>query len=264
MLELSWFSSDAKGMILTEDSARLLDAANTPTNVTLDAGNTLAQAACKALRIDIIRGVRSPGERLRIEKLKTIYNVGPTPLREALQMLAADQLVLAEGNRGFTVAPLDLHEFADLNRARTAVETAAMRLSIAGGGTEWEAGVVAAGYVMKKEDAALLKAQDGVTDAWEHANSAFHTAIVSACGSRWLLRVRRGLHDQCERYRRASVYRKRGERDLNAEHQAITDAALARNTDLACELTERHFALTASMLSEATSGLGAHRNASAG
>lgn len=264
MLELSAFSSDVRGNTLTESSAARHDPADRPTSVTLDGGNTLAQAACKALRVDIIRGVRSPGERLRIEKLKTIYNVGPTPLREALQMLAADQLVLAEGNRGFTVAPLDLKEFEDLNRARTAVETAALRLSIADGGTDWEAGVVAASYVMKKEDAALLQAQDGVTDAWEQANSAFHTAIVSACGSRWLLRVRRGLHDQCERYRRASVYRKRGERDLNAEHQAIADAALARNVDLACELTERHFALTASLLSDATSGLGVHRSASTG
>ncbi len=249
---------------MTENSARQLDRDCSPTHVTLDAGNTLAQAACKALRVDIIRGVRRPGERLRIEKLKTIYNVGPTPLREALQMLAADQLVLAEGNRGFTVAPLDLNEFEDLNRARIAVETAALRLSITQGGTDWEAGIVAASYVMKKEDAALLQAQDGVIDAWEQANSAFHTAIVSACGSRWLLRVRGGLHDQCERYRRASVYRKLGERDLNAEHQAIADAALARNVDLACELTERHFGLTASLLSDATSGLGTDPGASTG
>ena len=107
------------------------------------------------MRIDIIRGVRAPGERLRIEKLKTIYNVGPTPLREALQMLVADQLVLTEGNRGFTVAPLDFEEFEDLNIARTAIELAALRLSIEKGDTEWEAGVVAASYLMKKQDAAL-------------------------------------------------------------------------------------------------------------
>ena len=77
------------------------------TSVWVDTGETLAQAAYRALREDIIRGTRPPRERLRIEKLKALYHVGPTPLREALQMLAAEQLVTATGNRGFTVAPLD-------------------------------------------------------------------------------------------------------------------------------------------------------------
>ena len=229
------------------------DVARTSGRVEIDTGETLAQAAYRTLRIDIIRGMRAPGERLRIEKLKTIYNVGPTPLREALQMLAADQLVVSEGNRGFTVAELDLGEFNDLNLARTAIEKSALRLSIAAGDDNWEAGVVAASYLMKKEDIALAISRGEVTDGWESANAAFHTAMVVACGSRWLLRLRLGLQDQCERYRRASVFREHGERDLTAEHQAISDAVLARDVNLACTLTERHFALTASSLSEAIS-----------
>jgi DNA-binding GntR family transcriptional regulator len=212
-------------------------------------GETLANAAYRALRADIIKGARAPGERLRIEKLKIIYGFGPTPLREALQMLAADQLVLAEGHRGFSVTELDLDDFRDLNVARTAVEREALRLAIANGDDAWEAGIVAAGYLMAKEDAVL--SADGVTDRWEAANTAFHTAMVAACGSRWLLNVRAGLHDQCARYRRASVFQKRGERDLGAEHRAIAEAVLARDADRACALTERHFALTASALSKA-------------
>ncbi|MFT6773615.1 MAG: GntR family carbon starvation induced transcriptional regulator [Paracoccaceae bacterium] len=219
-------------------------------DVRLDEGQTLAQAAYRALRIDIIRGVRPPGERLRIEKLKSIYNVGPTPLREALQMLSADQLVLAEGNRGFTVAPLDFVAFGDLNTARTAVETAALRLSVVHGDEAWEAGVVAASYIMRKEDAALAPSALAVPDSWERANAGFHAAMVAGCGSQWLLRIRADLHDQCERYRRASVYQKIGQRNLSAEHGAIAAAVLVRDADLACKLTARHFALTASSLSD--------------
>jgi DNA-binding GntR family transcriptional regulator len=216
-----------------------------------DIGETLASVAYRALRADIIKGARAPGERLQIEKLKAIYGFGPTPLREALQMLAADQLVLAEGHRGFSVTQLDLDEFRDLNVARTSIETAALRLAIARGDDAWEAGIVAAGYLMGKEDGALSATADRVTDRWEAANTAFHTAMVAACGSRWLLKLRAGLHDQCARYRRVSVYQKRAERDLAAEHRAIADAVLARDADLACDLTERHFTLTASSLSEA-------------
>lgn len=211
-------------------------------------GQTLAQAAYQALRTDIVRGVRLPRERLRIEKLKALYKVGPTPLREALQMLVADQLVVAEGNRGFSVAPLDFDEFEDLNIARTAVEIAALRRSIEQGDAEWEARVVGASYLMHRQDTALLDATEGVPDTWEAANTAFHTALVSACGSRWLLKVRAGLNDQCVRYRRAAVYQRRGERDLRAEHRAISEAVLDRDTERACALTTAHFALTATDL----------------
>lgn len=211
-------------------------------------GMTLADAAYERLRRDIIIGARAPGERLRIEKLKTIYAIGPTPLREAMQKLAQDGLVVFEGNRGFAVAPLDPVEFEDLNTARTVLEKEALRLSILHGRQDWEARVVAAAYIMAKEDDALTEAPDELPDSWEHANKELHAALVSACGSNWLLKIRTGLHDLCERYRRASVYMKMGARDLRSEHQAIVEAALARDADRACSLLEEHFALTASTL----------------
>ena len=214
-------------------------------------GETLVDAAYRGLRHDILDGTRPPGERLRIEKLKAIYGIGPTPLREALQKLAQDGLVAVEGNRGFTVAPLDPAEFADLNLARTVVEREALRLSIARGDDAWEARVVAASYIMAKEDAALATLPDRVPDSWERANTEFHLALVSACGSSWLLRMRAGLHDHCERFRRASVHLKSGSRDLGSEHAEIARAALARDADRAVALTERHFARTAAVLSEA-------------
>lgn len=214
-----------------------------------EAGETLTEAAYRAIRHDIIRGIRAPGERLRIEKLRQLYDIGPTPLREALQKLSAEQLVLSEGNRGFTVAPLDFDEFFDLNIARTDVEMAALRRSIAGGDPSWEARVVAASYIMAKEDAALGSAGGVVPDSWEEANAAFHSALVSACGSAWLLRVRSGLQDLCERYRRASVRGRGGARHLGEEHAAISQAVLARDTERACELLRRHFETTAQDLS---------------
>ncbi|MGS4946532.1 GntR family transcriptional regulator [Meridianimarinicoccus sp. RP-17] len=213
-------------------------------------GETLVDTAYRGLRHDIIAGIRPPRERLRIERLKALYGIGPTPLREALQKLAQDGLVVTEGNRGFRVAPLDPAEFADLNTARTAIEKEALRLSIAHGGNDWEARVVAASYIMAKEDAALSAASGAVPDSWERANTEFHAALVAACGSRWLLRVRAGLHDHCARFRRASVYQRLGSRDLGAEHAAISRAALDRDAERVCDLVERHFALTAAILEE--------------
>ncbi len=201
---------------------------------------TLADAAWSKLRHDIVSGVRRPGERLRIDRLRQLYGIGPSPLREALQRLSSEGLVLAEGNRGFTVTPLDPEEFADLTRARIAIERESLRLSLSNGGSAWEAEVVSATYLMAKADREISPG----TDEWEQANTAFHRAMVSACGTLWLLRVRDGLHTLAERYRRASVESSRSQRDLGAEHKAISEAVLRRDIESACNLTAAHYGKT--------------------
>ena len=215
-----------------------------------DAGGdaTLVEQAVARLRKDIIAGVRAPGERLRIERLRGLYGIGPSPLREALQRLAADGMVIAASNRGFRVAPLDAAEFLDLNRARIAIETAALRLSIAEGSEEWEAQVVAAAWSLEKLDILLAEGTLQDFDRWEQMNGRFHDSLVDACGSRWLLRHRKMLQAQCERYRRASVYQDRFGRNLLEEHRAIARAVLDRDADRACDLITGHFVRTADTL----------------
>ncbi|WP_299359668.1 FCD domain-containing protein [uncultured Paracoccus sp.] len=209
---------------------------------------SLVEQAHTLLRRDIVSGERAPGEKLRIERLRAIYGIGPSPLREALQRLAADQLVILNSNRGFQVAPLDPEEFRDLNRARIALETAALRLSIEHGGEEWEAGIVAAAYSLEKQDRLLLTGEMQDFEQWEQLNARFHTALVAACGSRWLLKQRGVLQEQCERYRRASVYHARLERNLLDEHRDLARATLARETETACRLVTEHFDKTGQSL----------------
>lgn len=213
-----------------------------------DTGMTLTDAAYRQLRTDIIAGVRPPAERLRIERLSRIYAVGPTPLREALQRLAADSLVIATGNRGFAVAPLEAAEFEDLNTARTAIELQMLRMAIEKGDAVWESRVVAAAYRLGKLDARIRSDDHESLSEWETANREFHFATVSACGSKWLLNVRGLLHDQCDRYRRASVDLKRHERNLAEEHRQIADAVVERDADRASKLVAEHFERTTRIL----------------
>ena len=166
-------------------------------DISVSKHESMAQLAYRIIRADIISGARPPGERLRIEMLKTIYDIGPTPLREALQKLSTEGLVLALEKRGFMVSPLDLDEFSDLNIARIEIEKVALSRSIALGDRQWESRVVAATYLMNKEDAALLASGNGVSDAWEAANAEFHATMIAACGSKWLLQMRDHLQDMC-------------------------------------------------------------------
>ena len=218
-------------------------------DISVSKHESMAQRAYRIIRADIISGARPPGERLRIEMLKTIYDIGPTPLREALQKLSTEGLVLALEKRGFMVSPLDLDEFSDLNIARIEIEKVALSRSIALGDRQWESRVVAATYLMNKEDAALLASGNGVSDAWEAANAEFHATMIAACGSKWLLQMRNHLQDMCERYRRSSISQSirktgNGKRDVSKEHAAISNAVLARDARLACQLTESHYMKT--------------------
>ena len=57
-------------------------------------------------------------------------------------------------------------------------------------------------------------------------HNRFHVALVAACGSEWLLRFRRTLLEQSERYRRLALMNRDMDRDLEAEHLALMTATL--------------------------------------
>jgi GntR family transcriptional regulator, carbon starvation induced regulator len=196
-----------------------------------------------ALQADIISGKRKPGEFLRIDRISRLYGVGPTPLRETLQRLTGEGMVIAHGGRGFQVAALSVEEFVDLNTARTAIELAALRLSIQHGTEDWEGRVVAAGYILQKWDKQIQGAADGLIDRWENANSEFHAALISGCPSVWLLRTLDGLRTKCERYRRATMIGAGYpfHRDVAREHAEMLEAVLARDVDRSCKVLTAHY-----------------------
>lgn len=210
------------------------------------AEGSAVEAVYKWLKNDIVSGVRPANELLRIDKMRRIYGVGPTPLRETLQRLTAEGLVIAREGRGFQVAPLTVDEFEDLNVARTEIELAALRLSIEHGAESWEAEVVAATYMLEKADAQLADSARDAIDRWEAANAKFHTALLSGCPSHWLLHTRSNFTVKCERYRRSvmlSDHRQRNSQ-LAKEHKDLSDAVLARDAETACRLLREHYART--------------------
>ncbi|MET0049071.1 MAG: GntR family transcriptional regulator [Sedimenticola sp.] len=210
----------------------------------VQAPKTMAGLLYGQLREDIIKGSLSPGSKLKIEPLRKQYDVGATPLREALSRLSADGFVVMEGQRGFRVSPISLEDLDDVTEMRIALELKALRKSILNGGDDWESRVVASYYQLKKME------ENGPFDqieAWEQRNHDFHAALISACTSKWLLHFYSILYDQHKRYRNISLTTNLGKRDLIGEHNRIYEAALARDADKACKETEQHIRLTAAV-----------------
>ncbi len=74
----------------------------------------------------------------------------------------------------------------------------------------------------------------------------FHTSLIRACGSRWMVDICERLFDHAERYRNLS--RKMAIMPREDEHKRIVDATLARNAEKAVELLKRHVAITADII----------------
>lgn len=203
---------------------------------------TLVESAYRSLRRDIIEGRLAPGEKLRVEHLKDNYGVGAGTLREALSLLISDALVVAQGQRGFRVAPVSVEDFADITRTRVMLECEALRQSIAMGGDAWEGELAAAFHLLTKAEERLREPDARME--WEERNRIFHEVLISACPSRWIKHFLSILYHQAERYRRLSLHLQPIPRDVHAEHEALFSAAMARDTERATAIMAEHIQLT--------------------
>ncbi|MEY4482153.1 MAG: transcriptional regulator [Pseudomonadota bacterium] len=210
---------------------------------------TLVEGAYLALRNDIIKGVYTPSSKLKVEHLKDIYQVSGGTLREALALLVADSLVYAEGQKGFFVSAMSLKDFKEITELRVMLEMQALKQSIENGNDKWEADVMAAYHRLALAEKKLalgdIEERNAQFSLWEERNAAFHAALVSACESKWILQFIGILYQQSERYRSLGVqYGTNLKRDLHAEHEALKDAALARNIPLCSDILAQHIGIT--------------------
>ncbi|CAB3788720.1 HTH-type transcriptional repressor GlaR [Paraburkholderia caffeinitolerans] len=214
------------------------------------AARSLIESAYLRLRRDIIEGRHPAGEKLRVEHLKDMYQTSAGTLREALALLVSDSLVVSQAQRGFRVAPMSLEDLADITRTRTLLECEALRESIRQGDDEWEARIVSTYHRLSLAEARLTSQVAGTFDEWEERNQAFHEALVSACSSRWILRLRALLYQQSRRYRRISAVRPVVLQVVHEQHRAIYEAALSRDIERADQVLSEHLQLAASAIRE--------------
>src|SRR6478735_2817830 len=112
-------------------------------------------------------GLQRDGRRrcgLQPAALRDRYDVSVNTLRETLSRLAADGLVEAEGQRGFTVVPATLADLIDITETRRLLECHATRLSVERADLEWESGLVAAYHKLSKAEEMVAKAGDKHAD----------------------------------------------------------------------------------------------------
>lgn len=206
---------------------------------------TLAEQAYLRLRQHIIEGVYPPGAKLRVEHLKDDYGVGAGTLREALNRLVSETLVIAEGQRGFRVTPMSLADLADITQLRIHIEVECLRQSVRKGDKVWEMRVRQAFDRLSAYEQPVSLAQ---RSDWERCNRRFHEALISAAASPWTYHILRILSQQGERYRRLCIGLPQSGRDVHREHTEIFEAAMRRADARAALALEDHISTTLTIL----------------
>jgi DNA-binding GntR family transcriptional regulator len=209
---------------------------------------TLASTIYERVREGIITAVFAPGEKLHIQGLCDEFDVGLSPIREALSRLSTEGLVSQVDHRGFAVKPLSEGDLLDLTRARCWLNETALRQSIAGGDEAWEEAVVIAFHRLSRTPRHEGSDQRERSPAWERAHRNYHATLISASGSRRVEQYCEHLFDSAERYRH--VARRAGivGSDRSSEHRAIMEATVARRADEAVRFLNVHFEHTADLV----------------
>lgn len=198
------------------------------------------RTAYLSLREMILTGALPAGQKLKIDELRQLLQIGASPVREALSLLTSDMLVVRIDQRGFRTAEASIDNFEEILNLRCALEDLALRQSIARGTSEWEERLVLSHHRMKRA---------AETPTFEDAHKAFHMALLSDAKSPMLERYCSQLYDLNIRYRYlaagGSNYQRR---DVATEHEDILDAAIQRDANATSAALLSHYRLTGAYL----------------
>lgn len=204
----------------------------------VSSSGTVGEATYQLIRSAIVFGRLAPGQRLRLDRLRTEYGTSVSTLREILNRLTSEGLVSAEGQKGFAVAPVSLAELSELAEMRLLLEQHALELSFAAGDLEWEGRVVAAHHKLSRMERVLLDGKSTDAADWKRYDWEFHHSLISACGSPELLEIHAGVYDKYLRYQMVvGIFR--GE-IATVEHSELLACALERRLDRAKVVLDTH------------------------
>ncbi len=144
---------------------------------------SLHQQLASALQRDILTGVYAPGQRLIERELVDRFGVSSIPVREALQDLESQGLVVKRPNVGCKVIDLTREEATHICQLRRVLEPEVVRWAAEGFTEE------AARALIDRVAEMRVAAAAGDIAAFFHADMLFHKAVWTVAGNRWASRV---------------------------------------------------------------------------
>lgn len=190
------------------------------------------------LRNKILSEEIKPGEWLVERKLTEQYNVSRTPIREVLQMLAADGLVEINNRRGCMVKKLTVDDFVEIYTAREAIESSAARLTCMKMNEE-----VAEKLRQLRDQLAKIDIESDPSSG-VLLGRRLHDLIIESCGNKLLQSFYEKLVILANLTRNLTKRSVEIEKRSRDTHLQIIDALLERNPEKVEQLMKEHLRVT--------------------
>ncbi|HZX04550.1 GntR family transcriptional regulator [Kribbella sp.] len=205
-------------------------------------GDSGRDRAYQHLRAVVLSDPAVSGTFINEQAIATEVGISRTPVREALLMLAAEDLVQLVPHRGAFVAPVPGREIAEMMQARGVIECWAATTALTAGNTP----VAAMSAVLDQQREIV---GDGDAKQFIELDSQFHALLVAAAGNSVLGRLYDNLRAKHVVLGLVALQRSATRRqEVLAEHQAIVDGLAAGKPDVAEKAILSHLDSTGSLL----------------
>ena len=194
----------------------------------------LHERVTEVLRTKIIDGILRPGTPVSERELCEELNVSRTPLREALKVLASENLVQLYPGRGAIVAPLS---FETIDAKFTVL--AALEGLAAGLACQRVSELDKRALADLHAEMTVQLARNSLADYFS-LNQRFHSLIVELSGNQVLIDLQISLSKHVRRARHEAVLQRVSVEAAVAEHSAILAAILAQDPQAARVAMESH------------------------
>jgi DNA-binding GntR family transcriptional regulator len=190
---------------------------------------SLKSQIIKALWQLIIDGKIVPNEPMREIQLTELLNISRTPLREALQQLEWEGIVVSEPRKGYRLAQFSEADIFEIYPLRAKLESFALELS---------------GMPTKNLLDELIQINTKIINSKSprevvELDESWHVLMISNCPNQRLLKMIKTLHRQSQRYEYAYMAMKKTVEKSSNQHENIIfqlqNGQLQKATELLAE-----------------------------
>lgn len=203
----------------------------TPQSATAQEGANASERAYRAISNLIKDRQLRGGDRIVEKRLADQLGLSRTPLREALQRLEGEGLVLKSANHPYTVRRIDLSDYLQSLRVRQTLEAEAAALATGRIPTE-------AIDAVRAEVLSLEKLEPYDVHAHWACDDSVHNLFINACGNRVMAEILFELRTTTRLFEITQLADRLG--PDSREHLAILDALRAGDADGARQAMASH------------------------
>ena len=199
-------------------------------NMEIPFGLSLREKAYRVIRNCIVTCEFPPGSPLNERELCEMIGVSRTPIREALNRLEKEKLVVITSQKGATVSSITPRVIDEIYQLRDVLEPYVVSIVTPTFSEE----------LLQRFRHGFMAKPQGPYEALVALDSELHFAIISAFGNEYLNDLIGNMYTQNERIRFLSTRVPERLNETVQEHLAIVEAMLTRNPQKAADAMREH------------------------